>query len=65
MAFNVLVTHLAEKLPLIASSSKISDEKNWPVPKKINVPLQLLVDFLIDRDRCKYPVRIFDIEAQD
>ena len=42
MAFNILVTHLAEKLPLIASSSKISDEKNWPVPKKINVPLQLL-----------------------
>ena len=65
MAFNVLVTHLAEKLPLIASSSKTSDEKNRLVPTKINMPVQLLVDFLIDRDRCKYPVRVFDIQPQD
>ena len=65
MAFNVLVTHLAEKLPLIASSYKTSDEKKRLVITKINIPVQLLVDFLTDRDRCKYPVRIFDIQAQD
>ncbi len=65
MAFNALVTHLAEKLPIIAVSSKISGEKNWPVPTKINTPVQLLVDFLIDRDRCKYPVRVLNIQAQD
>jgi hypothetical protein len=65
MAFNVQVTPMLENLPLRELRSKSHVQKNKQVTTKNSMPAQFMVDFLIDRVMCKYPVRIFDIQAQD